>query len=405
MNTMKHYRLFQAWQNQNKEYTNFITEIIQQVVKAEYKKGIDINVIRFPAQNEAGSPDVVDMVWEQIANCDLFVGDLTAVARIGEQSISNPNVMYEVGIADTLLGEKRVILVCSKETDIAKLAFDVNHKRISPLNIRNEKAAETLQEWIEAGIAECDIQQFQRDFVLRSLYDDLYIVYNNFMRMIFTNDFSYTNGVEVPNIEVIKTKLRDASFNELMISIDYRGVLVRLKDEIRTLYENNDKRYIAEIVCIYKALDKFNWFLHTIKKSVAFYEKETRCQVLLQNTKAFYLTDVSAFDELYGSILFEEKYVYINGDPPFQNVYLKEMITERVKELCHYQNVFMRNGTQTGMNMSTYSLKTEAVATFSGSIYDVLIAIYNFMDKMNFAPTNENTEINCNTIIIWKKKK
>lgn len=223
--------------------------------------------------------------------------------------------------------------------------------------------------------------------------------------MIFTNDFSYTNGVEVPNIEVIKTKLRDASFNELMISIDYRGVLVRLKDEIRTLYENNDKRYIAEIVCIYKALDKFNWFLHTIKKSVAFYEKETRCQVLLQNTKAFYLTDVSAFDELYGSILFEEKYVYINGDPPFQNVYLKEMITERVKELCHYQNVFMRNGTQTGMNMSTYSLKTEAVATFSGSIYDVLIAIYNFMDKMNFAPTNENTEINCNTIIIWKKKK
>ena len=56
MNTMKHYRLFQAWQNQNKEYTNFITEIIQQVVKAEYKKGIDINVIRFPAQNEAGSP-------------------------------------------------------------------------------------------------------------------------------------------------------------------------------------------------------------------------------------------------------------------------------------------------------------------------------------------------------------
>ena len=65
---MKHYRLFQAWQNQNKEYTNFITEIIQQVVKAEYKKEIDINVIRFPAQNEAGSPDVVDEALEQECN-------------------------------------------------------------------------------------------------------------------------------------------------------------------------------------------------------------------------------------------------------------------------------------------------------------------------------------------------
>ena len=75
-----------------KNYTDYITRIIREVVEIEHEKGIEIEVIRFPAQDEAGSPDVVDMVWEQIANCDLFVGDLTAVAQIGEQSISNPNV-------------------------------------------------------------------------------------------------------------------------------------------------------------------------------------------------------------------------------------------------------------------------------------------------------------------------
>ena len=142
---MKHYRLFQAWQNQDKEYTDFLTKTIENVVKIELEKDINIEVIRFPAQDEAGSPDVVNMVWEQISNCDLFVGDLTSIADNDTHSISNPNVMYEVGIADAILGEKRVILVCSKETNIEKLAFDVNHKRISPLN---KKIIKLLNFWL-----------------------------------------------------------------------------------------------------------------------------------------------------------------------------------------------------------------------------------------------------------------
>lgn len=402
---MKHYRLFQAWQNQEKEYTDFITQVIREVVEIERKKGIEIEVIRFPAQDEAGSPDVVDMVWEQIANCDVFVGDLTAVAQVGEQSISNPNVMYEVGIADALLGEKRVILVCSKETNIAKLAFDVNHKRISPLGIRNQNASETLCEWIEAGIAECDIQQLQRDFVLRDLYDDLYVIYNNFMRMVFANDFSYSKGVNVPNVETIKDNLKKAILSELMISIDYECVIKRLQVEIRRLYETNNRRYISEIIRIYKALDKCNWFMHSIQKSVAFIKNETKSDIVLQNTKAFYVTDVARIDELYGSILFSEKYVYITGDPSFQNVYLREMFTQRIEEICHCQNVPVRDGELTAMKMFTYSLKVGVINKFAECIYDVLISVYDFMDKMNFVPTNETPELRCNTIITWKKGK
>ena len=120
---MRHYRLFQAWQNQDKEYTDFITRTIREVVEIEKSRGIEIEVIRFPAQDEAGSPDVVDMVWEQIANSDIFVGDLTGITNVGDCTVSNPNVMYEVGIADSLLGEKRVILLCSKDTEISRLAL------------------------------------------------------------------------------------------------------------------------------------------------------------------------------------------------------------------------------------------------------------------------------------------
>ena len=59
---MRHYRLFQAWQNQDKEYTDFITRTIREVVEIEKSRDIEVEVIRFPAQDEAGSPDVVDMV-------------------------------------------------------------------------------------------------------------------------------------------------------------------------------------------------------------------------------------------------------------------------------------------------------------------------------------------------------
>ena len=115
---MKHYKLFQAWQDQNKEYTDFITKAIKCVADLQREKNVDIEIVRYPAQDEAGSPDVVSMVWEQISNCDLFVGDVTSIYHHRDKEISNPNVMYEVGIADAILGEKRVILVCSKETDI-----------------------------------------------------------------------------------------------------------------------------------------------------------------------------------------------------------------------------------------------------------------------------------------------
>lgn len=400
---MRHYRLFQAWQNQDKAYTDFLTKTIKKVVEMEHEKGIDIEVIRFPAQDEAGSPDVVNMVWEQIANCDLFVGDLTSIADINTHSISNPNVMYEVGIADAILGEKRVILVCSKETNIEKLAFDVNHKRISPLNKKNEKASEFLAEWIEAGIAECDIQQLDRDFVLKDLFDDLYVVYNNFMRMIFHSDYSYEDGVLPPSLEKINTNLRAAVFNELMISVEYDGIISRLRKEIRHLYDTNQKRYISDIIKIYNALDKYNWFIRAIQKSAIFIENDTNYEALLQNSKAFYITDIEEIDEIYGSVIFERKYVYINGNPAFQNVFLREMFSDEVLKKCHCQNVSVPDGKLTGIKTLTYTLESKTVNLFGKYIFDVVTSVYDFMDKMNFAPTNNIPDLTCNTIIAWVK--
>lgn len=311
--------------------------------------------------------------------------------------------MYEAGIADSLLGEKRVILLCSKDTEINRLAFDINHKRISPLSKNNTQAKDFLCEWIDAAILECDIQQVQRDFVLKDLYDDLYVVYNNLMRIVYSEDYNYSLGVVPPGIENIENNLQTATLNESMLTIDYSCVIDRLKTEIRALYDSNKRRYLGDIINIYKALDKYNWFVNSVKKSLLLSENEEKYSALLQNTKAFYLTAVEGAEEEYGSILFAKKYLYITGKNSMQNVYLREMFTDEIKASCHIQNVSGGEDSLTGMKMKTYTLKTEAVSTYSQYINDVLLAIYNFMDKMNFYPINETPDIKCKTIIVWNK--
>uniref|UniRef100_I5AWM6 Uncharacterized protein n=1 Tax=Eubacterium cellulosolvens (strain ATCC 43171 / JCM 9499 / 6) TaxID=633697 RepID=I5AWM6_EUBC6 len=81
------------------------------------------------------------------------------------------------------------------------------------------------------------------------------------------------------------------------------------------------------------------------------------------------------------------------------------MFTEKVKTLCHLQNVLVGDSALTAIKMKTYTLMPEAVSSYSKYLNDVLVAIYSFMDKMNYYPTNLISDIKCNTIIVWDKSK
>ena len=62
-----------------------------------------------------GSSQIIDDVWELIANSKVIIADCTG---------RNPNVFYELGIAHTL--GKRVIILAQSEADIP---FDIRHIR------------------------------------------------------------------------------------------------------------------------------------------------------------------------------------------------------------------------------------------------------------------------------------
>ena len=148
------YKIFLAWQSQNKTTADFIRSQIRQAVSVLGEKGYAINLIERPTQEDAGSPNINSLIWEQISDSDIFIADISDVIQNGDTIISNPNVMYELGIAEALLGSYRTILLCDEHTPINKLAFDINHNRISPIKTSNNELFLNLSEWIEAALIE-----------------------------------------------------------------------------------------------------------------------------------------------------------------------------------------------------------------------------------------------------------
>lgn len=116
------------------------------------KENIELELLFSPTQKSTGSPNINTSIKENIRHADLVVADLSSIAELDTLHISNPNVMYEIGMTDILLGEERLILLCDKNTDIEKLAFDINHQRISKFDIQDEKFYNQLSKWIYSGL-------------------------------------------------------------------------------------------------------------------------------------------------------------------------------------------------------------------------------------------------------------
>ena len=83
---------------------------------------------------------------------------------------------------------------------------------------------------------------------------------------------------------------------------------------------------------------------------------------------------------------------------------MRETFLDELLKTCNCGNVPIGDSALTLMRMKTYSIIPENANYMSEYIYEVLEAVYDFMDKMNYVPTNNTEDIKCNTIIAWKKR-
>lgn len=398
---MKKYKIFRAWQNQNKKYTAFISSVLTEVISLQMQCGNEIELITYPAQDETGSPDIVGKIWEHIFSCDIFVGDLTKISEQDTLHISNGNVMYESGIADALLGSNRVILLCSEDTDPSKLAFDINHKRISKVDSSNKSlAVKNLNDWISKALEKSDEQTFQRRYMSAELNKKLFVLYNNFFRFLFSNDYSYSEGLIPPSYQRAEQLLESAEWTQLMIESNYSSVLEFIQKQITLSHINFDKGKLARLIDIYNCLLDYQKIKDLTSDEL--YEKQDGLKsYLLQDARNYKLNTLEDFDESKDTPLFQKDIFYICGSNSYENVFLKECINEESYKRCHYQLVPQGDGMVSCINTEFYKLKANNHAIFSKKIVDILSAIYIYMTAEKYQPTQVFGGCDINSIICW----
>ena len=113
-------------------------------------------------KDRCGSPDIARSIEEKIKSADIFIADVTIInAESQAKPTPNPNVLFELGIAQAILGWERIILIVNTAyAPIDKLPFDINKHRATPYTLSPQdiqgsdykQQLKKLQTSIETGI-------------------------------------------------------------------------------------------------------------------------------------------------------------------------------------------------------------------------------------------------------------
>lgn len=128
--------VFYSWQSDLPNATNrsFIQQSLENATHAIYlDNSVEIEpVVDRDTQGIPGSPDISATIFAKISAADVFVADISLIARSENgRATPNPNVLLELGYALKSMGHERVILVFNKSFgDIENLPFDLRMRRL-----------------------------------------------------------------------------------------------------------------------------------------------------------------------------------------------------------------------------------------------------------------------------------
>lgn len=157
MENQKEFLIFYSWQSDLPEKTNL--KAIRSALRnasSLVEEDADIRVTLDEAtRGESGSPNIPATILQKISACDLFVCDLTTInSSSGEEcrKTPNPNVLFELGYAVSILGWGRVVMLFNKHFGKFPddLPFDIDRHRASPY-LLSEEDSKNKSNVIEIG--------------------------------------------------------------------------------------------------------------------------------------------------------------------------------------------------------------------------------------------------------------
>ena len=149
MSEPREIRLFFSWQSDKEESKKIIQTELQKVTKRLVADGIVLFVDQ-DTRDRIGTEKIEVSVLQKIRDCDIFIADLTPVAKVNvgkddnftrNKLMPNSNVMYEYGFAVGVKGMNRMIAVANMQEGelIEQLPFDINHDTIISFNVEKGK--------------------------------------------------------------------------------------------------------------------------------------------------------------------------------------------------------------------------------------------------------------------------
>lgn len=290
--------------------------------------------------------------------------------------------MYKLGIADALLGENRTILLCDENTKIEKLAFDINHKRVSPINTQNQSFHKELSSWIKLALEEADRDHFSQRYVLEELGADLIVVINYFYRMMYYSNPTYTDGFNVLSREEFILELKKTHIGMYTAKVNFKGVIISLEEKVKKLYSFTNKRVMWQIMNIISSLKDYQMYCQSIqyRHLQVLEEKE---QYGLYDKKTFFLKGSVGIEGLRGNAFFNEDIVICQNETC--NIVLDKRILTNDDDNFKVQNVSIPNaGMQTAVVMRTAIYVDGYIEHLAEYAINVLKACMDFCNYCGF---------------------
>jgi predicted nucleotide-binding protein len=130
--------VFFSWQSDISAKTNrnVISDCLRDICK---KNNLSFDEA---TKNRCGSPDIASTIEEKIRSADIFIADATIInAETKSKSTPNPNVLFELGIAQAILGWNRIILIVNTAyAPISDLPFDIKSHRALNYSLSTQDA-------------------------------------------------------------------------------------------------------------------------------------------------------------------------------------------------------------------------------------------------------------------------
>lgn len=309
------YSLFYAWQSEEKENKELIRNALKKAKrKVKEMYGIEIDIIDSPTKGDSGSPDIYRKIIERISSADIFLGEVTAVYtnKTKGRYISNSNVMFEVGYALATLGEEQCILLSDIEkSDISKLSFDINHKRISPYKYSEgyKILTNNLCDYIFKATETVSRKKYLLQFIFNEILSDLEIIYNNFMRLCYDYEQKIPFSFIIEK-EKLKEIIKNNEYCLFQLFKDNERIIGNIKNQIKQLcYVNyTDRHLLYKLARLAEGIEYIN--LINKRSNYCFFEKIDKIDsdhyYAIQYTKDFAINDLSNYDRFNNNFIFKK---------------------------------------------------------------------------------------------------